>query len=195
MMEEKTMDIKDIFARHGSRPCPLSIAEAKQLKLDSDELRNSVASQSGAVAGDGGRAGSLYEATRSKLRENTACISAGANAAPNVTEDLPPPTAPDAIHPMWSRPPPWASAFAAMQPPVQAPAPSPWDSPPAGVHGTYGGFVPSAPPGSVPSVQPVASALSPSDPGNHAGSMIASKWPIPGSVPVRVMDPSEIKGK
>ena len=112
---------------------------------------------------------------------------AGANEVPNVAEDLPPPTAPDAIHPLWSCPPPWASAFAAMQSP-QAPAPSPWDSPPAG---TYGGFVP---PGSVPSVQPVASALSPSDPGNHAGSMIASKWPIPGSVPMRVMDPSEIKG-
>ena len=110
---------------HGTRQCPFSIAEAKQLKLDSDELRNSVASQSGAVAGDGGRTGSLYEATRSKLRENTARISAGANEAPNVAEDLPPPTAPDAIHPMWSRPPPWAGAFAAMQAPVQAPAPSP----------------------------------------------------------------------
>ena len=54
MMEEKTMDIKDIFARHGSRPCPLSIAEAKQLKGDSDELWDRVASQSGAVAGDDG---------------------------------------------------------------------------------------------------------------------------------------------
>merc|ERR550539_44709 len=54
MMEEKTMDIKYIYARHGSRPCPLSIAEAKQLKGDSDELWDRVASQSGAVAGDDG---------------------------------------------------------------------------------------------------------------------------------------------
>ena len=54
MMEEKTMNIKDIFARHGSRLCPLSIAEAKQLKGDSDELWDRVASQSGAVAGDDG---------------------------------------------------------------------------------------------------------------------------------------------
>ena len=54
MMEEKTMDIKDIFARHGFRLCPLTNADANKLKLDFDELRDSVASQSVAVAGDGG---------------------------------------------------------------------------------------------------------------------------------------------
>ena len=52
MMEEKTMDIKDIFARNGSRLCPLTNADVNKLKLDFDELRGSVASQSVAVTGD-----------------------------------------------------------------------------------------------------------------------------------------------
>ena len=79
MMEEKTMDIKDIFARYGSRPCPLSIAEAKQLKGDSDELWDRVASQSGAVAGDDG-GGSVLCMTlcAGKIQQNVDLISSGA---------------------------------------------------------------------------------------------------------------------
>ena len=41
-------------SRHGFRLCPLTNADANKLKLDFDELRGSVASQSVAVAGDGG---------------------------------------------------------------------------------------------------------------------------------------------
>ena len=82
MMEEKTMDIKDIFARHGSRPCPLSIAEAKQLKGDSDELWDRVASQSGAVAGDDGGGSVLcMPLCAGQIQQNVNLISSGATEA------------------------------------------------------------------------------------------------------------------
>ena len=82
MMEEKTMDIKDIFARHGSRPCPLSIAEAKQLKLDCDELWDRVASQSGAVAGDDGGGSVLcMPLCAGQIQQNVDLISSEATEA------------------------------------------------------------------------------------------------------------------
>ena len=82
MMEEKTMDIKDIFARHGSRPCPLSIAEAKQLKGDSDELWDRVASQSGAVAGDDGGGSVLcMPLCAGQIQQNVDLISSEATEA------------------------------------------------------------------------------------------------------------------
>ena len=82
MMEEKTMDIKDIFARHGSRPCPLSIAEAKQLKGDSDELWDRVASQSGAVAGDDGGGSVLcMPLCAGQIQQNVNLISSEATEA------------------------------------------------------------------------------------------------------------------
>ena len=77
MMEEKTMDIKDIFARHGSRPCPLSIAD--RLKGDSDELWDRVASQSGAVAGDDGGGSVLcMPLCAGQIQQNVDLISSGA---------------------------------------------------------------------------------------------------------------------
>ena len=101
MMEEKTMDIKDIFARHGSRPCPLSIAEAKQLKGDSDELWDRVASQSGAVAGDDGGGSVLcMPLCAGQIQQNVDLISSGAKEAQSTVEDLPPPAAPEAIRPI-----------------------------------------------------------------------------------------------
>ena len=78
MMEEKTMDIKDIFARHGSRLCPLTNADANKLKLDFDELRGSVASQSVAVAGDGGGSVLCMTLCAGKIQQNVDLISSGA---------------------------------------------------------------------------------------------------------------------
>ena len=95
------MDIKDIFARHGSRPCPLSIAEAKQLKGDSDELWDRVASQSGAVAGDDGGGSVLcMPLCAGQIQQNVDLISSGAKEAQSTVEDLPPPAAPEAIRPI-----------------------------------------------------------------------------------------------
>jgi len=78
MMEEKTMDIKDIFARHGFRLCPLTNADANKLKLDFDELRDSVASQSVAVAGDGGGSVLCMTLCAGKIQQNVDLISSGA---------------------------------------------------------------------------------------------------------------------
>ena len=101
MMEEKTMDIKDIFARHGSRPCPLSIADANKLKGDSDELWDRVASQSGAVAGDDGGGSVLcMPLCAGQIQQNVDLISSGPKEAQNTVEDLPPPAAPEAIRPI-----------------------------------------------------------------------------------------------
>ena len=100
MMEEKTMDIRDIFARHGSRLCPLTIADAKKLKLDIDELWDSVASQSVAVSGDGGGSVLCIKLCAGKIQQNMDLISRGAKEAQSTVEDLPPPAAPEAIHPI-----------------------------------------------------------------------------------------------
>ena len=81
MMEEKTMDIKDIFARHGFRLCPLTNADANKLKLDFDELRDSVASQSVAVAGDGGGSVLCMTLCAGKIQQNVDLISSGAKEA------------------------------------------------------------------------------------------------------------------
>ncbi len=82
MMEEKTMDIKDVFARHGSRLCPLSIAETKQLKIASDERRDRVASQSGAVAGDDGGGSVLcMPLCAGQIQQNLDLISSKATEA------------------------------------------------------------------------------------------------------------------
>ena len=78
MMEEKTMDIKDIFARHGFSLCPLTNADANKLKLDFDELRDSVASQSVAVAGDGGGSVLCVTLCAGKIQQNVDLISSGA---------------------------------------------------------------------------------------------------------------------
>ena len=54
-------------------------------------------SKSGAVAGGGGGASSLFEQTRNKVRQSKALVSCGAVNAQTV-EELSTPPAPEAVH-------------------------------------------------------------------------------------------------
>ena len=68
--------------------------------MDFDELRDSVASQSVAVAGDGGGSVLCMTLCAGKIQQNVDLISSGAKEAQSTVEDLPPPAAPEAIHPI-----------------------------------------------------------------------------------------------
>ena len=68
--------------------------------MDFDELRGSVASQSVAVAGDGGGSVLCMTLCAGKIQQNVDLISSGAKEAQSTVEDLPPPAAPEAIRPI-----------------------------------------------------------------------------------------------